>query len=83
MTLDELKQANRRLQQENDKLRKEIHRLKARLALYEPADPKDLWATPEIHVREETDSFSPQRKPSVHLKSSPMEKIALFRSLFQ
>lgn len=83
MAQDQLEQANRRLQQENDKLRREIHRLKARLALYEPTDSKDLWATPVIHVHDSAASFSPQRIPSVHNQSASEEKIALFRSLFQ
>lgn len=83
MTRDQMEKANRRLRQENDKLLREIQRLKARLALYEPTDPKDFWATPVMGVHEDTASFSPQKIPAVHNQSALKEKIDLFRRLFQ
>lgn len=83
MTHDQAEMAIQRLHKENDRLRKEISWLKARLAQYEPADSKDLWATPVSQIHESAVSFSPQGIPSVHNQSAPEEKIALFRSLFQ
>ncbi|WP_240689067.1 hypothetical protein [Ammoniphilus sp. YIM 78166] len=73
MKQEQREQAYRHLQYENDKLRREIQRLKTRLAIYEPVDQKDLWATPAEVVQEESQSAYQTLK----------EKIALFRRLFQ